>query len=53
MPSVAEEAEAFCSERYSRLSRIIPPPPQWEKSYKFVPLGKKKKNIFENQIKFV
>jgi hypothetical protein len=27
MPSVAAAAEAFCSERYSRISRIIPPPP--------------------------
>jgi hypothetical protein len=24
----------------------VPPPPQWEKSNKFVPLGQIKKNIF-------
>ena len=34
-------------------SGIAPPPPQWEKSNKFVPLGKMKKNIFDYQIDFV
>jgi hypothetical protein len=41
-------------ETYFTTTRTPPaPPPQWEKSNKYVPLGQIKKIIFENQIKFV